>query len=342
MDTMEEVIPGSLASVLERNRSRCNGLFESANREGAGIDPDSFLERFGKAVLPLYPRHEPSPDTVMSVYETLLRIESLGITGANTRYPLFQEPFDVILARFPRLLSQYGGVFIALVSGGLLSVMKQGGSTVSSWVGRISGIPSDTSDLDAFRRSGFIAAWLSGMAVYREEALAESAHIPPPVFGSLIGRGIADEVERDRIIGLLESNEWYDPANVVQGEAPVARVAGGFAGFGCEFVYKPRLYGDRDRILATDGLRTYRLYADCFGTSLVRETEPAGLDYCGQADAGCTIADGTVAYGGWEFRLPDRMRVPVQDVVSHGRTVAFTSSVSHRIFVIGFPGANDA
>jgi hypothetical protein len=341
---MEGMIPEGLATILRKNRPWCNGLFETARRTGGGLDPDSFLDSFKEAVLPLYAVGEPAAETVLSIYEAVCRLCARELLGAKTRYPLFGEYLNTILARFQGLLAMHAGELMQNVTAGICSALNFLGRDAKVWVNLLSSVPDTGIDLETFRRLGFVCAWVSGIAMYRDEALIECTRLPSSICAALFKTDVRDDSQRDRLIGLLRRNPWYNPGGdggKSGSGMPVFRLAGGFTGFGGKLCQKPRLVTDAEGILATDGKKNYRLFADFFGASLVREDLPEEPRSRVDAGNGLAAADSLVTFRGKQYRIPVELCVPVRDIVSYHTTVAMSSTLSYRIIVAGFPGAAD-
>jgi hypothetical protein len=189
--------------------------------------------------------------------------------------------------------------------------------------------------------AGQAAAWVSGMAHYRLAALDVCARLDPALLSAIFE--LSPRASMVETVDHLRSDPWWKPgqAQALAPSRPEIRVvarAGGFRGFGGPFLVPPVVTGSEDTaFLVSEAVpgeetRTWRLYADCFGATLVRGV-PAG-------SAQSVQPRGKISFSiGGEVRTTTARKVFPQlagasGSAENGATLAVSLPFSHHITLV--------
>lgn len=330
---MERVISAEMRSSLERNRSMLNSLFEyhrSVNREP---DHEDLLSLFLRMASPVYDRGPGMSDELFcSLFGTALTLTGKGFLGRDGRFRNLEEMLLRILDSYHLLLANYEN-FALHVFNALFNVNLKGGGAVQGWCDRMVMLAGD--DMNKFMRNGFITAWRCGLARYRGEAMNMLDSLTCDEAGKIFNTEKISDAEMKAIISSIKKDPWFAPGSVQGQGGPVYLHAGGFSGYGGEFISLPYVFTRGGDLFATDRNSIFRIYPDVFGVELVQENEvrPEGELF---ARVGTVYGrNREIIHRGRSYPLPDFCDGDIRSAASCGSTVAWTMQNSYRIYIAG-------
>jgi hypothetical protein len=279
---------------------------------------------------------------VSALFDASLGLVRWGLLGPRARRPRIGSTWLALLEAAPAMACADPARVVAATANACASLAEVRGARLADWAGQMVAMASRASGVDDWLRAGVVAAWRSGLAHTRAGALEVGATLPPELSALAIGLDAATPPDVvARVLERLGTDPWLWPPDVVCGtEQPpaikfVCRI-GGFRGFAPEgrFLAPPAI-GLRDGVfVACDGERTFELYADFFGATLV-PVGPASQPAPGH---------GALALGeGGEVRHGDLSRVfpgfaKNTTWVSTDTTLVVATAPSHHLTVIARSG----
>jgi hypothetical protein len=199
-------------------------------------------------------------------------------------------------------------------------------SRPQQWLRLLGALGPQTTDLDQLRLLGKVLAWRSGLAHYRNGALAAADQLPPAL------------VEHALEIPANQSwNEWRPalhqscwPSSLV-GDGGLLGKVGAFRGLGGVFVEPPMLATRNGDLIARSGKDSWLVSTDSFGSTLHR-IEDVGIS------AGVTVTEPTLVLGDYVFVRGQAVELgaaaPVTSAAQQGNLLAITTKNSHAIWLL--------
>ncbi len=340
-----------LEVVLRRERDRYNQSFLMARTRFPRVDGQTTLTLFADLAAALLQGAakrgvaDPAP-ALFALFETTLTLAGRELAGAGGRLPEFAPRLGECLAAAPHALFQAPREMIPGLANALYNLLSRSTSAGADWSRAYVELADLNLDRETLQLAGALAAWRAGLAHYREAALARAADLPA---AALFAALRMTEAQRLRIaprlgefVSRLASNPWTTPENWLEPEREelVARIGGGFRGFGGVFASPPEILVGSDGVLASDSDSAYRIFVDAYGWSIrtIGEMEAIGA-YLAKSEA--PIAPVAVKSNG-EFYLDKRRYVfaqlaGFQGVAASGATVLFAHPGSFHIYALGRP-----
>ncbi|HEY9724440.1 MAG TPA: hypothetical protein V6D47_20725, partial [Oscillatoriaceae cyanobacterium] len=235
-----------------------------------------------------------------ALYEQLLPLAAQGWFGDEPRRPELARAFTRLLCGFPDLLAQEPQLFAGAALDALHNLTDADAGLAEAWCDRLLSVKQHLADLPTWLEAGRVAAWRVGLAAQRAAALNACAHLEPALAAALLdAHAPLDRVEMDA----LRTAPWRSPGHVTAPELRIAGKLGGFRGLGGPFVRPPTVHAHDGRLFATDGRKTWQVFADAFGAMLVEAPGIEATNVPGRADA--LKADGTVTLAGLTRTFPE-------------------------------------
>jgi hypothetical protein len=281
---------GPFAAILRARRTRYNALFAEARRFHPLLDPQIFSEHLAQVVAPVVNTAaaiDPgaAERVTDALYEMSLALVGREYLGRHTRYPAINQGWETLLPSLAPQLAQDPARVAGAMTNALHTLSTTPAARPVEWIDLVKRAAPFCPDPAALLLAGEAAAWVSGMAHYRLAALDVCDRLDSALLCALFD--LPPRAAMAETIAHLRSDPWWKPGQASPGRAPsrpeirvVAR-AGGFRGFGGPFLVPPVVTGSEDtaflvsEVVPGKETRTWRLYADCFGATLVRGV-PAG------------------------------------------------------------------
>ncbi len=261
------------------------------------------------------------------------RATGLRLLGVNASQPwvtkLWRETFPVLaqhIARRPLSV-------ITELSHATAQFSTHTASRPQQWLHLLGTLGPKTTDLDQLRFLGKVLAWRSGLAHYRNGALAAADQLPP----ALVEHAL--EIPADQ-----SWHEWRPalhqscwPSSLV-GDGGLLGKVGAFRGLGGVFVEPPMLATRNGDLIARSGDDSWLVSTDSFGSTLHR-IQDVGIS------AGVTVTEPTLILGDYVFvggrAVELGAAAPVTSAVQQGNLLAITTKNSHAIWLLNAGDATD-
>jgi hypothetical protein len=260
---MAGLITGTLATHLEANRDTLNQRVLELQRSSAGFDPQVFADAISDLVPPILAAVEAEGDGFASIVAQSLVDAALELAASGQLEGAIRDAWVSLLPRLGAQLAQEPRRIVAAVSNALANLQRNPGARPAQWLATMTALAPST-DAATFLAAGQVAAWRAGMAAFRADALAIARSLDPAVLQVAAG---ASPAQLDQ----LAQDPWFDPAPGPTGGGGDGAVrVGSFRGFGGAFVRPPLLALLDDHVVATDGDGEWFVFADAFGSAVVR------------------------------------------------------------------------
>lgn len=273
-------LTGPLAEALKRGRDRFNTKFAYARHRFPALDGEAVKEHLRVTVAPITAAvHAVAAERVDAVVDALydLTLELLGggFIAAESRYPALPRAWREMLPRLPHLLAREPARFAGAITNAVYNLSTTATARPTFWIDAMTQLGKDCADVQAFLEAGKVVAWRSGLAHYREGALAACLNLEAGLARAALGLPDAGAVPMPTIIARLRQDPWLAPA--AAGLPPnqekrlrVVAVVGAFRGFGGVFVEPPRVLLNNGEWLAYDREHCWKVTVDLFGATFHR------------------------------------------------------------------------
>jgi hypothetical protein len=295
MTATPPLIDGPLAEVLKRGRDRFNTKFAYARRRFPALDGETVKEHLRVTVAPIAEAvHATAADCVDAVvdvlYDLSLELIGGGFIAAESRYPVLLRAWREMLPRLPHLVACEPARFVGAITNAVYNLSTTATARPTFWIDAMTRLGGECADVQAFLEAGKVVAWRSGLAHYRDGALAACLNLDAELARAALGLPDADTTPMATIIERLRQDRWLAPAmasNLSNKEKRLRVVAavGAFRGFGGVFVEPPKVLLHEGEWLAYDRESCWRVTADLFGATFHRAgNRPPASDRPAQFD----------------------------------------------------------
>ena len=346
---MDKINSEVLTAILKKNRIALNQQFIFARHLDRTLDGEVFSSYLVKVLEPLVEHHRNRPPdqlekVTIHLYSQILSLYSRHFLASEGRYPFFEDVFLELLEHYREHLFDHPKIFTQL-GNSTLKMAQVLGKDVERWSSLLRQTPY--SHCDALLKQGYVAAWVSGYAPYRQGALAYLQEMDMESFKALLELQEFDlkATDRDGIMKNLALNCWYHPSSVLKEEekSPVFfTTVGGFKGFDQAFILPPRVFEYQGHIAVTDTRNTFLLFADAFGQQLIPvdriEDMPPTPKY---ESFPIMIVDGMARLHDQTLDMIPILNLAIKSKVFSNRTCFFTSHSSYKVFIFGIQGDSD-
>ncbi len=266
---MAGLITGTLASHLEANRETLNQRVLELQRSSTGFDADDFAAAIAELVPPILAAVEAGGDGFGSIVAQSLVDAALELSASGLLQGPIRDAWSSLLPQLGGQLAQEPRRIVAAVSNALANLQRTPGARPAQWLATMTALAPRT-DAATFLAAGQVAAWTAGMAAYRADALALARTLDPAALQLAAGATPA-ELEQ------MAADPWFAPSasGAAHDGDDFVRV-GSFRGFGGPFMRPPLLSLLDDQVVAMDGDGEWFVFADAFGSAVVRAGGAAG------------------------------------------------------------------
>ncbi len=269
---MEGLSVIALQQELMRRRSRYNTAFAQARHTYPGLEAQAFgllvrelLEPAVCAVAALAPERVPA--VTEALFDRLLELTARGLVGEGARVPLLRAAW-AMLASAPNLLSEDPAQVVGAICNAVVT-LANGGVGTREWIEAMGRAAGNVDHAAAWLNVGKVLGWRCGMARYRASALELAARLRPEHAAIALGiDGLQSEEQLRAAVAALAASPWRRGLLAGPPSLRMVGMQGGFRGFGGPLLAPPRVGLAHGRLVATDGISTWQIWADCFGVEL--------------------------------------------------------------------------
>jgi hypothetical protein len=273
-------ITGPLAEALKRGRDRFNTKFAYARHRFPSLDGEAMKEHLCATVAPIADaihHHNASrvDEVVDAVYDLSLELIGGDFLASQSRYPVLLKAWREMLPRLPHLVAREPARFVSAITNAVYNLSTTATARPTFWIDEMTRLGSGCSDVQAFLEAGKVVAWRSGMAHYRDGALAACLNLDETMARAALGLPAANSLPVATIIERLRQDRWLAPMSAMNSadkekRLRVVAAVGAFRGFGGVFVEPPRVLRRAGEWLAYDRETCWLVMADLFGATFHR------------------------------------------------------------------------
>ncbi len=306
-----------LEEELTERRERYNAAFTLARRARPRLDGEQFAHNLRALLAPVVAGlpAEQAKAAIEPLYDLCL---NLTASEHFRRSPALLEVWTRLLPLAGKELAEMPAYLAAALSNAAYNLEREAQTNVAGWFEMMERLHPLCISPEVWLKAGQVAAWLCGMAHFREQAIALGEQLTPEL-QHVLHPNWAQAVQ----------DPWYG-LRPDDARPKVVRTVGSFLGFGGRFRQPPWVaYCGAGRFLVEDGTESWVLSSDCFGSTLKPGTAEVSEDV--RWDVGVND-HGELRWGEQMLELPGVGRVRSQ--ATSEDLLVLTREDSHRIVVI--------
>jgi len=329
----EKPVHPAFAALLRGEREVYNEKFAEARRRRPDLDGRAFLEFLrgpAAAVITCAAERDPARarEVAHAACDAALALVGEKLAGPGGRHAAIDEAWLRLLPAVIGLVADQPARVIGSLSNAVFHLATTPGARPREWIDLMIGAAPALASVADLLEAGQVAAWRAGLAHLRPAALAAGDALPAQVSAALVG---APRQEWQALRARLGRDLWWDPASDAAAARPsVARIVGGFRGFGGLFVAPPRVAAVGGQLAVTSAGECWWLVADAFGATFHR-ADPAALAGAARQPE-LRVGPGGVALGAVALPLPAIGAVTSAAAVPG--TVAVTGTLTHAVTLV--------
>jgi hypothetical protein len=328
-----ETVSSAFGALLRADRETFNEKFAEARRRRPDLDGGALLAFLrgpadGVVAAAAAVAGGREREVAHAAYDAALTLIGEKLAGSGGRCPVIDEAWERLLPSVAHLVADQPVRVIGSLTNAVFHLDATPGARPREWIDLLVRAAPSLASVADLMMAGHVAAWRAGLAHLREGALAAGDSLDAQVSAALMGAPRAEwSGLRDRLV----RDVWCDPVRSGADERPrIARVVGGFRGFGGLFAAPPVVASLDGAIAVSSAGECWILSADAFGATLQR-IDPAGLARAAPGSS-LRVAEDSVSLGGRALPLP--AIGPVTSAAAVPGTVAVTGALTHTIALI--------
>lgn len=303
---------------LLRERERYNTQFALAKRANSRLDEKTFRYNLATYVAPVVGglESDDSSEMISALFDLNLELSSLELFE---RSAAIRALWSELFPKAASLLSREARVGASSLTNAVYNLEREPGANWGSWLLGMEKACCEVSTLSVWLQVGQILSWTSGMAHYRESALAIGGELEGELLDFLIPSW-----------GRLLDDPWL-LARPTAGELKLVHKVGGFQGFGGPFRAPPQLFASGElEFLVSDGVKEWSLYCDGFGATL-QPIRDAQIQESSKREFEVQ-ENGEIIWQNRVHSFPELAPISSFDV--SGDVIAVVSSLSHSVSIL--------
>lgn len=309
----------ALQSELTRDRERYNALYALTRRARPRLESERFCfnltEYLGPLVvaLPLQERDR----LVAELYPVVLELSGVELFERSLAV---RELWREYLPQGLSLFAQDPARVAASLTNAVYNLEREAGVDWRFWLRQTTELAPGCHTVDEWLSLGQVLSWVSGMAHYRESALALAEKLPAHLLEQAVPRW--DQLRQD---------PWWSrrPAS---GRLATVHKIGAFVGFGGLFRQPPEVMSvEHGRFLVSDRFGDWLLFSDGFGATL-KSVLDWSLPETVPTKEARIHSDCRVEWQGEMLAFPELG--PILSAEVSGDVLAVTGRLSHAIHLV--------
>lgn len=312
----------ALARTLAAGRPQFNARIAAARRARPGFDTETLSDAIRVRLDPVAAAVEAiSLDQVGATVEAGfdLSVMLAGQAISGHRKALVDRVWREVAPMLATIVAARPFATLGMLTNAVLTIEATAGARADDWIGRMVAV-APMIEADMLAATGQVIAWRSGMAHFREGAIAAADTLPE----ALALAAISASGNWADVRAALLANPWWTP----DGETPGIRF-GGFTGFGGPFAEPPTVRVGTQGFFVQSGDRTGLLVADAWGATL----HPATKEEFDGADAATAEIRGATVVAN-DRTIPIDLPAEGLSAVIAGHSVAISSPYSHFLLIL--------
>ncbi len=324
------MISAPFAAILAAGRTQFNQRVLEARRRHAGLNTDAFSQFLETCVDPVIVAVSLADaarvsSTALAAFDLALELAGLRLIGEGARSTLLPTVWKTLAPNYAHLIARHSGEVLGSLSNAALFLESVPGARCATWLAAMTAISDRVISMEQLHAAGQIVAWRSGVAHFRQGAIAAGDRLPESLVLAAMGAG--DDRAWPEVRARLLADPWWTPGTVAGQRIEV----GDFTGFGGLFGVPPEVHAHPHGFTVRAGALYYLLIADAWG-AVLHPSDALEHDRQDAAKGDWTLRETTLHVGGRQILLdlpPDGIRI-----CCNGPTLAITSPYTHAIRLV--------
>ncbi|MBK9501619.1 MAG: hypothetical protein IPQ05_09630 [Leptospiraceae bacterium] len=343
----EQIKNPVLISLLKDNREKLNSLFSFYKFSFPVIEKEVIFFYIGFVIEPVFEKNQSRGKEELSLllltlYEKILELVGKNYLGNSGRYPFFENKFIQCIESSNDRLFENPEVYISSIANAIFNIGNFDLKILEIWLAKFQKLIIKAKNNKELFQAGIVAAWVSGMAQYRETSLEIMKTLDMELLQIILDNSNIKNLNRERFIERLSGDPWLSPENAMKENSPPKKILirriSGFTGFGGHFNKPPEIEYLNGNFVVSDSLNSYVIYADIFGSYLQKISDDMYLSLTSSQGISETTnfkitKTGNIQNG--KEAINYSPLVNYSSIASNEFTCCASSPYSHCIFVLG-------
>ncbi|MEM7183019.1 MAG: hypothetical protein AAF518_19060 [Spirochaetota bacterium] len=340
----QNLVTGFFAKFLQDNREQLNQKFLLARQQYPQLESETFYQHLRTFIYPLAnasAKNSPSKalEFAEKGYSLILYLLGKEFIGNNCKSFQVKKAWEQIFELGKPYIEREPYAICKALSNAILNLHFQYQKPLQAWLELLAAYPKNRT-WQGFLNFGLVSSWRCGLAHYRESAENILQQLDKEELAILFSLS-PSKLEKESFLQAVLEKPWLSPTKICQGRSNYNSLAiqtvGGFSGYGQEFSIPPQISLVEGHIIITSGANDYRLFADRYGTMLVKTDINSIL----QEDTNLvenTVEhyridkEGEITYKNLKKRFPEL--VSYQNAIEYQETLLITHPNSYFVYLI--------
>lgn len=275
------MISSAFKSFLQTERKQCNQIFATLHHQHPQIDAESFQQFLVKQLDPVVALLDDSGQSIghfaMAGYQHGLDLAAKRWLGKSEIYHYVIQLWRDVIPQSLNWISTNPDYWFNILANVLCRLNAHDPASASRWLNLMSQSAKECKSAEEFKKLGLIAAWMAGLACYRESALAALTEISDGLFSAI---SQTDSKDRAQVQQSLINNRWLDFSVSQAKPLSLQKRFGSAALLEGEFAEPPKVLMHNNQLYITSTNQTWMLFFDAFGEMLIPVQElPLALSH---------------------------------------------------------------
>jgi hypothetical protein len=338
-------IDKTLAKILEEERSQLNQMYYTYKLNFPSLEPEAFKSLFIDFVMPLLTTIEVNlpysnvKQTVVLLYEVLLKLLGKDFLGKNSKYPDFGNILKETFLSIPNTLALSNAIIPSVINA-IYNISVVHDKNARDWKDSMLRVSTATNDPDIFLKAGMLASWKCGLAHYRVSALEIAGTLPEDILYLIFDtKKIKDQKPMQTAIDSMLNDPWLSFENALDAGYKKTgfeiRVVDKFSGYGGKVTRQPNISFVNGDFILSMGATDYKLFSDIYGSVLLKTSLEDILSEEQELVSVESITyknTGEVSYKHFKRTFPEIQKA--SSIESFGTTLVVSVPFSYNIYAI--------
>ncbi len=343
----EQINNPILIELLKENREKLNSLFNFYKFTYPQVEKEVVFFYLSFIIEPAFNKNskrgkEELSAFLLALYEKLLELIGKNYLGNSGRYPFFENKFIECIDQGNDRIFENSEFYISAIANAIFNIGNFDLPKLEPWLIKFHKLNQKAKDNKELFQAGKVAAWVSGMAQYRQIGLEIIRTLDVELLQIILDNSNIKNINRENFIARMEADPWLSPENAIKENSSPKKIlirrASGFVGFGGHFIIPPKVELLDETFIVSDNKNYFVLYADVFGSYLHKISEEVYLSL-GSEKKDKIVSEFKISKDGKIQNSKEAIQyLPLSNytsAVANANILCATSPYSHSIFVIG-------
>lgn len=266
----------ALKHFFKVERESCNQLVKSIHHQNPQLDTALFNEFLVECLDPLMEKfddvnNQTSFAIAMAGFQHGLLLAALNwLTDTEKKSIVYQQWRGYFYELLPVIEHNPARVF-SKTSNLLHHLYSIDSSSPKRWLNRMTPVASQCENIEQLEQLGVVVTWMVGMAHYRTAALKQLQDLPKSMYRQLFSLNNTADISEH--LTALTLNRWQpvklNAAEDAEEQTRFHRRVGQSELLGGDFPTVPTVFSKNQQLFVKSANKTWLLFADFFGTSLL-------------------------------------------------------------------------